>query len=98
MSVVALIVAAGRGLRASGPKPMIPKQYFPVGGVPILTRAVAAFAGHPEVDDVIVVIHPEDAGLYETASQIFSSRLRSPIAGGAHRQDSVRAGLEALAA
>lgn len=98
MTVTALIVAAGRGVRAAGPKPMIPKQYLPVGGVPILTRAIASFAGHPNVDDVIVVIHPEDAGLYETASQIFSSRLRSPIAGGAHRQDSVRAGLEALAA
>jgi 2-C-methyl-D-erythritol 4-phosphate cytidylyltransferase len=44
---------------------MIPKQYLPVGGVPMLTRAIAAFAGHPKVDDVIVVIHPEDSGLYE---------------------------------
>jgi 2-C-methyl-D-erythritol 4-phosphate cytidylyltransferase/2-C-methyl-D-erythritol 2,4-cyclodiphosphate synthase len=98
MSVTALIVAAGRGVRAAGPKPMIPKQYLPVGGVPMLTRAIAAFAGHPKVDDVIVVIHPEDSGLYEAASDIFSSRLRSPVAGGAERQDSVRAGLEALAA
>jgi 2-C-methyl-D-erythritol 4-phosphate cytidylyltransferase/2-C-methyl-D-erythritol 2,4-cyclodiphosphate synthase len=77
---------------------MIPKQYLPVGGVPILTRAIATFAGHPKVDDVIVVIHPQDSGLYETASQAFSSRLRPPISGGARRQDSVRAGLEALAA
>ena len=97
MSVTALIVAAGRGFRASGPKPLIPKQYLPVGGVPMLTRAIAAFAGHPKVDDVIVVIHPEDSGLYEAASQSFSSRLRPPISGGAQRQDSVRSGLEALA-
>jgi 2-C-methyl-D-erythritol 4-phosphate cytidylyltransferase / 2-C-methyl-D-erythritol 2,4-cyclodiphosphate synthase len=76
---------------------MIPKQYLPVGGVPMLTRAIAAFAGHPKVDDVIVVIHPEDSGLYGAASQSFSSRLRLPISGGAHRQDSVRSGLEALA-
>jgi 2-C-methyl-D-erythritol 4-phosphate cytidylyltransferase / 2-C-methyl-D-erythritol 2,4-cyclodiphosphate synthase len=98
MSVTALIVAAGRGVRASGPKSMIPKQYLPLGGVPMLTRAIAAFAGHPSVDDVIVVIHPEDIGLYEVASQTFSSRLRPPVAGGAERQDSVRSGLEALAA
>jgi 2-C-methyl-D-erythritol 4-phosphate cytidylyltransferase/2-C-methyl-D-erythritol 2,4-cyclodiphosphate synthase len=64
---------------------MIPKQYLPVGGVPMLTRAIAAFAGHPEVGDVIVVIHPEDAGLYEAASHPFSSRLRPPAPGGAPR-------------
>ena len=63
----------------------------------MLTRAIAAFAGHPEVGDVIVVIHPEDAGLYEAASHPFSSRLRPPAPGGAQRQDSVRSGLEALA-
>ena len=98
MSVSALIVAAGRGVRASGPKSLIPKQYLPVGGVPMLTRAIAAFAGHPGVDDVIVAIHPDDVGLYEAASKSFSSRLRPPVAGGAERQDSVRSGLEALAA
>jgi len=63
----------------------------------MLTRSIAAFAGHPKVDNVIVVIHPEDSGLYEAASQTFSSRLRPPISGGAQRQDSVRSGLEALA-
>lgn len=98
MSVTALIVAAGRGIRAARPKSMIPKQYLPVGGVPMLSRAIAAFASHPSVDDVIVVIQPEDGGLYEAASQSFSSRLRPPVAGGAERQDSVRSGLEALAA
>ena len=98
MSVTALIVAGGRGVRAAGSKIMIPKQYLPVGGVPIVTRAIAAFADHPAVDDVIVVIHPEDAGLYEAAAQTFSSRLRPPVSGGAERQDSVRSGLEALAA
>src|SRR5688500_2911737 len=98
MSVTALIVAAGRGIRAAASKPMIPKQYLPLGGVPMLTRAIAAFAAHPSVDDVIVVIQPEDGGLYEAAAQTFSSRLRPPVAGGAERQDSVRSGLEALAA
>jgi 2-C-methyl-D-erythritol 4-phosphate cytidylyltransferase / 2-C-methyl-D-erythritol 2,4-cyclodiphosphate synthase len=97
MSVSALIVAAGRGVRASVPKSLIPKQYLPLGGVPILTRAIAAFAAHPSVDDVIVAIHPEDIGLYEAASHSFSSRLRPPVAGGLERQDSVRLGLEALA-
>lgn len=98
MSVSALIVAAGRGVRAAGNKPLIPKQYSPIGGVPMLTRAISAFARHPGVDDVLVVIHPDDARLYEIAAEHSASRLRPPVPGGAHRQHSVRAGLEALAA
>jgi 2-C-methyl-D-erythritol 4-phosphate cytidylyltransferase / 2-C-methyl-D-erythritol 2,4-cyclodiphosphate synthase len=98
MSVSALIVAAGRGVRADGEKSLIPKQYLPIGGVPMLARAIAAFAGHPSVDEVMVVIHPDDLGLYENAAKHFAARLRPPAPGGAHRQQSVRAGLEALAA
>jgi 2-C-methyl-D-erythritol 4-phosphate cytidylyltransferase/2-C-methyl-D-erythritol 2,4-cyclodiphosphate synthase len=98
MSVTALIVAAGRGLRASGSNKMIPKQYLPIAGVPMLTRTISAFADHPAVDDIIVVIHPDDTGLYESAAMHFAARLRPPVPGGPHRQDSVRFGLEALAA
>ena len=96
MSVAALIVAAGRGARAAGGDAP-PKQYCPIGGVPMIARTIAAFAAHPRVDDILVVIHPDDETLYQAASQPFSGRLRKPIAGGARRQDSVRAGLEALA-
>ena len=38
MKTAALIVAAGRGTRASGP---LPKQYARVGGVPVLARTLA---------------------------------------------------------
>ena len=96
MSVAALIVAAGRGARAASENGR-PKQYRPVGGVPIITRAIAAFAEHPGVDDIVVVIHPDDETLYRAASQPFAQRLRQAVQGGARRQDSVRAGLEALA-
>lgn len=96
MSVAALIVAAGRGARAAS-EHGCPKQYRPVGGVPIITRAIAAFAEHPGVDDIVVVIHPDDEPLYRAASQPFAQRLRQAVQGGARRQDSVHAGLEALA-
>ena len=96
MSVTTLIVAAGRGARAAaGDAP--PKQYCPIGGVPMIARTIAAFAAHPRIDDILVVIHPDDETLYQAASKPFSGRLRKPIPGGARRQDSVRAGLEALA-
>jgi 2-C-methyl-D-erythritol 4-phosphate cytidylyltransferase/2-C-methyl-D-erythritol 2,4-cyclodiphosphate synthase len=96
VSVAALIVAAGRGARASG-EDGLPKQYRPVGGVPMLTRSIAAFAAHPGIDDILVVIHPDDARLYEAASKPHARRLRKAVPGGERRQDSVRAGLEALA-
>ncbi len=87
MSVAALIVAAGRGARAASESKR-PKQYCPLGGAPMLTHTLAAFADHPHVGDVLVVIHPDDQEQYRDAA--------GP-AGGRRRQDSVRAGLEALA-
>ena len=88
MSAAALIVAAGRGARAGRAGP---KQYEPLGGEPVLRRAVRAFAEHPRVDRVLCVIHPEDAARFADAVG------GEAVTGGATRQASVRAGLEALA-
>jgi 2-C-methyl-D-erythritol 4-phosphate cytidylyltransferase / 2-C-methyl-D-erythritol 2,4-cyclodiphosphate synthase len=96
VSVAGVIVAAGRGSRA-GSEGRLPKQYWPIGGVPMLARVIGAFTSHPDLGDILVVIHPDDAPLYEAAAAPFAARLRSPVAGGATRQESVRAGLEALA-
>jgi len=96
VSVAALIVAAGRGARAAGEDGR-PKQYCLIGGLPMLSRTIAAFAAHPGVDDILVVIHPDDAALYAAASEAHAGRLRKAVSGGARRQDSVRVGLEALA-
>lgn len=63
----------------------------------MIARTIDAFVAHPDVDDVIVVINPDDAALYEAASRPFAGRLREPVLGGARRQDSVRAGLEGFA-
>jgi 2-C-methyl-D-erythritol 4-phosphate cytidylyltransferase/2-C-methyl-D-erythritol 2,4-cyclodiphosphate synthase len=96
VTVAALIVAAGRGSRAAGVSER-PKQYLPIGGVPMVTRSIAAFADHPRIADILVVIHPDDAALYAAAGGPFAKRLCAAVQGGARRQDSVRAGLEALA-
>ena len=81
MSVAGVIVAAGRGSRA-GSEARLPKQYWPIGGVPMLARAIGAFAAHPSMGDILVVIHPDDARLYEAAAAPFSTRLRPPVVGG----------------
>jgi 2-C-methyl-D-erythritol 4-phosphate cytidylyltransferase / 2-C-methyl-D-erythritol 2,4-cyclodiphosphate synthase len=97
MTVAALIVAAGRGTRAAD-EAAAPKQYWPLGGVTMLTRSIGAFAEHGSVDEILVVVHGDDAKLYQAAAAPYATRLRAPVLGGAMRQDSVRAGLEALSA
>jgi 2-C-methyl-D-erythritol 4-phosphate cytidylyltransferase/2-C-methyl-D-erythritol 2,4-cyclodiphosphate synthase len=94
--VTALIVAAGKGTRVGGG---LPKQYRTIAGVGILRRSLERVLGHADVDCVRVVISAGHEALYEEAvSGIGSDRLGSPITGGMERQESVRLGLEALAA
>jgi 2-C-methyl-D-erythritol 4-phosphate cytidylyltransferase/2-C-methyl-D-erythritol 2,4-cyclodiphosphate synthase len=90
-STVALIVAAGHGVRAGEG---LPKQYRVLGGVPVLRRSIEAFVSHPAVEVVQVVISPEHRALYDKATEKLA--LPSPILGGATRQESVRCGLEGL--
>ena len=87
---VALIVAAGSGSRAGG---AIPKQYAHVGGKALLAHAYAAFADHPAVDEVVVVIA---AGAEPLAAAALGP-VRT-IVGGATRRESVARGLAAIEA
>jgi 2-C-methyl-D-erythritol 4-phosphate cytidylyltransferase/2-C-methyl-D-erythritol 2,4-cyclodiphosphate synthase len=90
-SVAAVVVAAGRGSRAGGG---IPKQYRPLGGEPMIRSSLALFAWHGEVAAVQPVIHADDVVPYQAAAQ--GLKLMPAVFGGATRQASVRAGLEAL--
>ncbi|MGB3488474.1 MAG: bifunctional 2-C-methyl-D-erythritol 4-phosphate cytidylyltransferase/2-C-methyl-D-erythritol 2,4-cyclodiphosphate synthase [Xanthobacteraceae bacterium] len=88
-----IIVAAGRGLRAG---PGGPKQYRTLGGRSVISRAMAAFCGHPQVAAVQPVVNPDDIAIFNQA--VGNIRALAPVNGGATRQASVRAGLEALVA
>lgn len=88
----AVVVAAGRGSRFGG---ALPKQYLPLGGASVLRHAVTAFATHPHIAGVQVVIRDEDSALFTAA--MAGLAILPPVPGGAERQDSVRLGLEALA-
>jgi len=90
---VSLVVASGRGERFGGG---LPKQYRRLAGRPVLRHCLQSFAAHPRIDAVRAVIHPEDRALYDEAAQGLA--LLEPAHGGATRQDSVRLGLESLAA
>lgn len=87
----AIIVAAGRGLRAGAGGP---KQFRTIGGQTVLARAMAPFCTHPQVAAVQPVRNPDDADIFPQAAG--DLRYETPVDGGATRQISVRAGLEAL--
>jgi 2-C-methyl-D-erythritol 4-phosphate cytidylyltransferase/2-C-methyl-D-erythritol 2,4-cyclodiphosphate synthase len=90
--IVALLVAAGRGSRAGEG---LPKQYRRLAGKPVLSHALDRLR-HPQIDQVRIVIGADQQPLYEEA--VAGRALPAPTIGGAERQDSVRAGLEAIAA
>lgn len=89
MTTAAIIVAAGRGVRAgrSGPK-----QWQGLAGRRVADWTLDAFATHPEVSRVVIVLHPDDMALEGG----FAAQCTC-VSGGADRAASVRAGLEALA-
>src|SRR5437899_225029 len=91
--VAAIVVAAGRGLRAGGGKP---KQYRVLASQPVIRPSLVTLASHPGIAVVQPVIHPDDVRRFEDAAA--GLEVLAPVFGGATRQASVRAGLEALAA
>jgi 2-C-methyl-D-erythritol 4-phosphate cytidylyltransferase/2-C-methyl-D-erythritol 2,4-cyclodiphosphate synthase len=88
--VAALIVAAGSGVRAGGDTP---KQYRHLGGRALVAHAYAAFASHPAVYEVIVVVAP---GAEDLAHDALGAA--TIVAGGQSRRDSVRLGLHHVTA
>src|ERR1700694_269594 len=88
----AILVAAGRGLRAGSGGP---KQYRTIGGRTVISRAMEPFCSHPQIFAVQPVLNPDDDAMVNQASS--DRRYQPPTSGGATRQASVHAGLEALA-
>lgn len=92
MRVAALVLAAGRGVRAGGE---VPKQFQLLAGEPVLRHALRRLAGHPRITEVRAVIGADDAPAYAAAAAGLA--LGPAVIGGPTRQASARAGLEALA-
>jgi 2-C-methyl-D-erythritol 4-phosphate cytidylyltransferase len=95
MKTIALIVAAGKGLRFGGE---VPKQFRNVHQRPLLSWTVQQFERAVSVDEIVVVV-AEDFLLYtnEKIANVFNfSKLTKIIVGGETRVESVRRGLESL--
>ncbi len=94
MHVTAIIAAGGRGERFGGERL---KQLLPVGGVPILSRSVAAFLAHPSVHEVVVALPQALVDDPPDYLRHASKPLRL-VAGGERRQDSVANAFRAVTA
>ena len=93
-----IIVAAGSGSRLGQGRP---KALVPVAGRSILEHALRTVFSLPEAARVVVVAPADDleatAGLCRAVAGVAAGHL-TVVPGGATRQDSVQAGLAALAA
>jgi 2-C-methyl-D-erythritol 4-phosphate cytidylyltransferase/2-C-methyl-D-erythritol 2,4-cyclodiphosphate synthase len=91
MTVAAVIVAGGSGLRAGGEKP---KQYQLIGGKPVIWWTLKAFLDHPGVAHVQPVIGEGHEAMFEES--VAGLSLPRPVIGGSTRQESCRIGVEAV--
>jgi len=91
-----IVVAAGRGERATASGDASPKQYRMLAGKPVLERTIEAFLARSDITWVVTVINAQHAGRF-TGLGLNDKRMLPPVMGGANRQASVLAGLTALA-
>ncbi|MEP6197144.1 MAG: 2-C-methyl-D-erythritol 4-phosphate cytidylyltransferase [Erythrobacter sp.] len=85
----AVIVAAGRGVRAGGTEP---KQWQNLCGKPVLAHTLAAFQSHPSIEQVVLVLHADDA---QRANPYLNANTIT-VTGGNDRTASVKNGLAAV--
>ena len=106
MKVTVIIPAAGLGTRmvsaarARGKKTPPSKQFTDLRGTPILIRTLRAFAAHPRVDEIVVVLRKDEIAGFQSRLEKDEKSILSKkvllVAGGEHRQDSVANGLNSL--
>lgn len=94
-----IVVAAGRGerlrqsLQKKGQNVVLRKAFHPLAGKPILQWTLKALKRVTCVDEIIVVLHPDDMANRGLVTSIKSWGASRCVAGGERRQDSVLNGL-----
>jgi len=86
-TVAAIIVAAGRGLRAGGE---VPKQWQKIAGKTVVEHSLNLFIEHPRVSEIILVIAEDDR---DHAVSLGLDRIATIAIGGADRSSSVQNGV-----
>lgn len=92
MALCAIIVAAGRGIRAGDPL----KQFAALAGRTVLWHALRPFAANARIDSIRAVVMPETAAAAARCAEELPRRAEILPAGGITRAASVRGGLSGL--
>jgi 2-C-methyl-D-erythritol 4-phosphate cytidylyltransferase len=95
MMVAAVVTAAGSGTRMGS---ATPKQFLSIDGMPLLAHTLRALCRSSLVGAVVTVV---PAPFVESTAAMIAAdpalgRCLPPVPGGRRRQDSVRAGFDAL--
>lgn len=90
---MALVPAAGRGLRMGG---AVPKQFLALGGEPLVVHSLRILQSSPVIDQIILAVPQADLDycLNDLAVRFGFSKITRVVEGGKERQDSVRHALE----
>jgi 2-C-methyl-D-erythritol 4-phosphate cytidylyltransferase len=86
----ALVPAAGAGSRLGSETP---KQYLPLAGHPVLYHTLRQLAGHPQIEQVFVVLAPADAEFRLSSWGDLEAKVQPLYCGGETRAASVYNGL-----
>lgn len=94
-ATVAVVLCAGQGTRMRAAQN---KVFLPLRGKPLLVHTLEAFAGAREVDEVLLVAHPDEVAYCENeiVRRFELSSVLGVIAGGASRHQSEQRALDAL--
>lgn len=93
--VTAIIAAAGKGLRMETTGGT--KQFMELCGVPVIARTLIAFQRCAAVDAIVVSALKEEIDCYGAIKEKYGiTKLKSVVAGGSVRQESVKNGVVAM--
>ena len=87
-----IVVAAGGSARMGGTDKLLAR----IGGRPLLAHTLAAMLAAPDVASVVVVTSAERRRELEAGPSLPADKAVTFVEGGQRRQDSVRAGFDAL--
>ena len=69
---VAIVVAAGKGTRLGGNRP---KQFLELDGIPVVIRTLRQFERCREIDDIVLVLPPEETDSFFAVAKEFEWKL-----------------------
>jgi 2-C-methyl-D-erythritol 4-phosphate cytidylyltransferase len=92
---VAVVPAGGIGTRMGSRRP---KQYMPLGGVPLLVHTLRALGNSPGLDGMVLTVPPDRIVATRRVLGHYRVAVLEVLGGGASRQESVWRGLKAVPA